>query len=108
MTPTQPPDDTMTEITPDLTFHAVAGVEINRVPDGAMVYQNERERVHFLNPTALIVFELCAMDKTTAEIETFIADAFGLQATPTAAVHECLVSLLDEGLVSCTPSSAAP
>jgi hypothetical protein len=98
----------MTDITPDLTFHAVAGIEVNRVPDGAMVYQNERERVHFLNPTALIVFELCAMDKTAAEIEAFIADAFGLATSPADAVRECLVSLLDEGLVSCTPSSPAP
>ena len=98
----------MTQITPDTTFHAVAGIEVNRVPDGAMVYQNERERVHFLNPTALIVFELCAMDKTTAEIETFVADAFGLATAPTAEVQDCLVSLLDEGLVACTQSSAAP
>ena len=98
----------MTQITPETIFHAIPGIEVNRVPDGAMVYQNERERVHFLNPTALIVFELCAMDKTAAQIEAFIADAFGLAARPTEAVHECLVSLLDEGLVACTPSSAAP
>src|SRR5215216_1065226 len=47
--------DAMTEIAPDTKFSSVDGIEVNRVPDGAMVYQNERERVHFLNPTALIV-----------------------------------------------------
>ncbi|MDF2983558.1 MAG: PqqD family protein [Devosia sp.] len=98
----------MTEIAPDTKFSSVDGIEVNRVPDGAMVYQNERERVHFLNPTALIVFELCGLDKTAGEIEAFIADAFGLDVAPTEAVKECLVSLLDEGLVVCAPSSAAP
>lgn len=98
----------MTEITPDTKFHAVDGVELNRVPDGAMVYQNDRERVHFLNPTALVVYELCGLSKTASEIEIFLADAFGLGASPTEAVRECLASLLDEGLVVCAPSSAAP
>lgn len=98
----------MTEITPDMSFHSVEGIEVNRVPDGAMVYQNERERVHFLNPTALIVLELCNLEKTTREIEAFLADAFSLETAPTQAVRECLASLLDEGLVVCTPSSAAP
>jgi hypothetical protein len=97
----------MTEIAPDTKFRSVDGIEVNRVPDGAMVYQNERERVHFLNPTALIVFELCGLNKTASEIEAFIADAFGLDAAPTEAVKECLASLLDEGLVVCAPSSAA-
>ncbi len=98
----------MPEITPDTVFRAVEGAEVNRVPDGAMVYQNERERVHFLNPTALVVYELCRLDKTAGEIESFLADAFGLAASPTESVRECLASLLDEGLVVCAPSSAAP
>lgn len=98
----------MAEITPDMTFRTVDGLELNRVPDGAVLYQNERERVHFLNPTALVVFELCSLGKSTGEIDTFIADAFDLPDAPTAAVHECLASLVDEGLVVCVPSSAAP
>ena len=64
--------------------------------------------MHFLNPTALVVYELCGLNKTTAEIETFLADAFGLVAAPAEQVRECLASLLDEGLVACAPSSAAP
>jgi hypothetical protein len=98
----------MTAIAPETKFSAVAGIEVNRVPDGAMVYQNERERVHFLNPTALIVFELCGLNKTAGEIEAFITNAFALDVAPTAAVRECLTSLLDEGLVVCAPSSAVP
>lgn len=99
----------MTDIQHNTTYRTATGVELNRVPDGAMVYQSSQERVHFLNPTALVVFELCGMDKTTAEIERFLADAFGLAATPSDAVRDCLTSLVDEGLVvACAPSSSAP
>jgi hypothetical protein len=98
----------MTEISPETRFETVGGVEINNVPDGAMVYQKDRERVHFLNPTALIIYELCGLKKSTQEIEGFLAGAFGLAEPPTAAVRDCLVSLVEEGLVVCAPSSAAP
>ena len=99
----------MADIQPQTTFRPASGVELNRVPDGAMVYQSNQERVHFLNPTALVVFELCGMDKSAAEIESFIADAFGLAETPAQAVRDCLAQLVDEGLVvACAPSSSAP
>ena len=35
------------------------GHEFNPVPDGYVIYQSGRDRVHFLNPTAVIVYELC-------------------------------------------------
>jgi hypothetical protein len=98
----------MTEINPETRFRVIDGVEFTRVPDGAVVYQNERERVHFLNPSAMVVFELCEIGKSAGEIEIFLADAFGLAETPKESVRECLVSLLHEGLIVCDPSSAAP
>lgn len=98
----------MAAIEPGMKFSAVTGLEVSQVPDGATVYQADRERVHFLNPTALIVFELCGMGKSAGEIEDFVTDAFGLATAPTEEIHRCLQSLVDEGLVVCEPSSAAP
>jgi hypothetical protein len=97
----------MSEFTAETRFRPIEGLEVNHVPDGAMVYQNERERVHFLNPTALVVFELCSLNKTAGEIDSFVAEAFGLDSPQTEAVEACLKSLLDEGLVACDLSSAA-
>src|SRR5688500_8698161 len=37
------------EIESDMVFIPVEGVEITEVPDGRVIYQNGRERVHFLN-----------------------------------------------------------
>ena len=35
------------------------GLDVNEVPDGYVIYQTEADRVHYLNKTAAIVFELC-------------------------------------------------
>ena len=100
-------DAPMIEILPETTFRAATGLELSRVPDGATVYDAARERVHFLNPTALIVFELCDMQKSAEAIEAFVTDAFGLEEPPREAVQACLQSLVSEGLVTpCPPSSA--
>jgi hypothetical protein len=91
-------------------FRQAGDLEINQVPDGAMVYQKARERVHFLNTTALVVFELCDTSRSRVEIENFVTQAFGLAAAPQQEIADCLTSLLDEGLVEagpCPPSSAA-
>jgi hypothetical protein len=96
----------MIDINPQTRFRAVPDIELSRVPDGAVVYQNDKERVHFLNPTALMVFELGELGKSAGEIEAFLADSFGLAEPPTASVRECLASLIGEGLLVCDPSSA--
>ena len=87
----------------DTCFRTATDLELNRVPDGAMVYQKSRERVHFLNTTALVVFELCGADKNLGEIQNFITEAFGLPTPPEEEVRACLKSLLDEGLVETVP-----
>ena len=89
------PDD----IRDDQIFVPVEGLEVNEVPDGRVVYQASRERVHYLNPTALVVFELCAEKIPLAAIARFLEDAYQLGAPPLAEVRACMASLLKEELV---------
>ena len=99
----------MTDLAPDMVFRRVAGIETNAAPDGLMVYQATRDKVHFLNQTAVIVFELCGMEKSVGAIEAFLGEAYGLPTPPTEMVRACLQSLLDEELIeACPPSSSAP
>ncbi|RYG32369.1 MAG: hypothetical protein EON93_11365 [Burkholderiales bacterium] len=56
--------------------------------------------MHYLNPTAAIIFELCGMGKSVREIEAFIADGFALLTPPVEHVNECLASLSSEGLIT--------
>jgi hypothetical protein len=90
----------------DVVFMAAAGNEINIVPDGCMIYQPSRERVHYLNPTALVVYELSTSGAALGNIEAFLKASYALPNSPTADVRSCLEMLLNEGLiVPCPPSS---
>jgi hypothetical protein len=82
------------------TFAVSSGLEITQVPDGVMIFQESRDRVHYLNPTAAIVFELCGLGKSRAEIEAFISDGFALIEAPADEVERCLNALVSEGLIT--------
>ena len=45
--------------TPEHYPKTTQGLEINAVDDGYIVYQSERDRVHYLNQTAALILELC-------------------------------------------------
>jgi len=75
------------------------GFEIDEVEDGFVVYQPGQARVHYLNPTAKLILELCDGTLTAAQIAGLIEEAFGLPAPPAQEVDDALAKLADEGLV---------
>jgi hypothetical protein len=75
------------------------GLEINQLPDGYIVYQADRDRVHYLNPSAVLVLELCTGTVSADDIPRLLKDAYRLVEVPTAYVAECLATLLNEGLI---------
>jgi hypothetical protein len=76
------------------------GIEINEVADGYIVYQPARDRVHYLNHTAVLVLEMCNGRTSANQIPVLLKDAYDLAEVPTEEVATCLTKLLDEGLVS--------
>jgi len=74
------------------------GLETDEVEDGFVVYQPDRARVHYLNPTANLILELCDGDLTAAQIADLIAQAFELAEPPVQEVEEALATLQAEGL----------
>ncbi len=74
-------------------------VEINEVEDGYIIYQAERDRVHYLNRTAVLILECCTGKNSVEEIEKIVKDAYDLPETPKAEVAECLDNLSEEGLI---------
>jgi len=75
------------------------GLEINEVEDGLIVYQESVERVHHLNPTASVVFELCDGTRDASAITAMVRELFGLDEEPNDEVDACLSRFLHEGLV---------
>ncbi len=75
------------------------GLEVNDVADGVVVYQPDRDRVHFLNATAALVFELCTGANSREEIVEAVRVAFDLAEAPTSDVEMCFAQLRQEGLI---------
>ena len=83
----------------DPFYRRMDGLDRNEIEDGYFVSDVARGKVHFLNPTAAAVFELCDGAHDAEAIASALADAFGLAAPPRADVEACLISLSAEGLI---------
>lgn len=76
------------------------GIEINKVADGYIVYHPERDRVHYLNHTAVLLLEFCNGQVKAEEMPGLLQAAYDLPEAPVDEVAECLQKLFDEGLVN--------
>ena len=80
------------------------GLEIEPAGDGFIVYDEGRERVHYLNHTAALVFELSTGELDVRGISEWIAQVYGLAEPPLGDVESALEELVAERLVSDPPS----
>ena len=74
-------------------------LDVNEVPDGYVIYQTHADRVHYLNKTAAIVFELCDGARGADDIVARVSRMFELERTADGEIEACIQSLLKEGLV---------
>jgi hypothetical protein len=85
---------------PATTFRQLPGCEISEMPDGLVIYQADQELVHYLNPTASLIYSLCGDDLTVEAIAVQLQDAFTLPERPSAEVIACLDDLVGKGLIA--------
>lgn len=83
----------------DAKYVRAEGLEVNRMPDGYVVYQAERDKVHYLNPSAAMIFELCGETTTVDAITEYLQEAYTLSAPPASEVRACLDELVAEGII---------
>ena len=84
---------------PNACLRAVEGIEISEVTDGYVIYDPKRDRVHYLNQTAVLILELCNGQVTASDLPALIQAAYDLPEPPEQEVAQCVQTLLDEGLV---------
>ncbi len=90
-------------------FAQVEPRAVTEAPDGYIIDQPETGKVHFLNPTAVLVYEACDGKRSVEEIEALVQQTFDLPEPPTKPIRDCLANLLAEKLLTlCTPSSSEP
>jgi len=80
------------------------GLEKTEVPDGFVIFKAETEKVHYLNPTAAIIFELSDGTRNLKEIAEFMREAYELPQAPLAEVLACSQNLVEQGLLHLCPT----
>jgi hypothetical protein len=77
----------------------VPGVDLQATEDGFIFYEADKDRVHFLNHTAVLILELSDGDTPPVEIAELVRKAYDLEEPPLQEVEETIARLLDEGLL---------
>ena len=93
--------DKCTAMTPseDTKYIQSAGCEVQHMPDGYVVYQSNKDKVHYLDPTASIIYELCSDNERVDVMVDYLQNAFSLPDKPVDEVNECISNLVKEGLI---------
>lgn len=60
-------------------FRTVEGVDLNEVPDGYVIYDNQANKVHYLNTTAAVIYQLLDGSLTVGEVADLVKEAFSLK-----------------------------
>jgi coenzyme PQQ synthesis protein D (PqqD) len=76
-----------------------ANLEVHKVPDGYIVYQTDRDRVHYLNKTAAIILEFCDGLRDRNDIVLRVAKVFELGPSTHEEIGAALDALVKEGLI---------
>ena len=76
------------------------GLDVTEVEDGLVVFVPATRRVHHLNVTATLVFELCTGDNDEAAIARLVQSAFGLDQPPSDEVATLLASFTAEQMLT--------
>jgi hypothetical protein len=83
----------------------IEGLTLTAVDDGFIIYETERDRVHYLNPTASLVLILCDGTNAAEEIPLLLQRQFDLPEPPEGEVADLLGQFVEEGLVVTEPTT---
>ena len=75
------------------------GLDITEVGDGLVVFEPTTRRVHHLNVTATLVFELCTGENDLDDGVNVVRTAFGLPDAPAEEIGAIIDSLRKELLL---------
>lgn len=83
----------------ETAYRQVEGLEIHEADDGLIVFNADTDRVHHLNPTAGVVFELCLQTRSPAALVDALRTLYQKDNLPDEEIHQTLDQLVTEGLL---------
>ncbi len=84
----------------------IEGLTLTAVDDGFIIHDADKDRVHYLNPTAALILTLCDGSNAAEEIPLLLQRHFDLPEPPEREVADILAQFIDEGLVATNRGSA--
>ena len=86
-------------MSPETRFEQTVALTVTEAGRGFVIYDEPRDRVHFVNSTAAAIYELCENACSVSQIAEELADGFDLEEPPIGEVGSCLEALEAEQLV---------
>ncbi len=80
-------------------YRQVDGLEVHEADDGLIIFNSSTDRVHHLNQTAGVLFELCLQAQTLADLLESMQQLYQLQRTPLDEIQQTVTKLVDEGVL---------
>jgi len=77
----------------------IDGLDIDETEDGYIIYEPEKDRVHYLNSSAAAILELCNGANSSVAIAELLQQAYQLPEPPFEMVQGVLTQMKDEGLL---------
>ncbi|MDA8195899.1 MAG: PqqD family peptide modification chaperone [Actinomycetota bacterium] len=74
-------------------------IEVTETDEGLVLFQMNYDRIHNLNISASVIFELCDGTRSVHEIAEEVASVFELSDSPLTMTLDCIERLEREGLV---------
>jgi hypothetical protein len=78
-------------------------LEVNEADDGLVVYDPTHDKVHHLNPSAAIIFDLCDGTRDAEAIAEILGEAYDLAAPPRDDASAGLEELANRRLIRWGP-----
>ena len=68
----------MSKLTGTEVFQVTGNLEVTQVPDGFVIYDEPGEKVHYLNPTAAVIYTVCDGKMPVSDVQAFVREAYDL------------------------------
>jgi len=80
-------------------YRQVAGLEVHEADDGLIIFNASTDRVHHLNQTAGVLFELCLQARTQTALVESVQSLYQLEKVPLEELQQIVNKLLIEGVL---------
>lgn len=87
----------MQELSGAEKFRTIGDLEPTQVPDGFVIYDEAKEKVHYLNPVASVIYLLCDGNRSVSNIQLVLREAYDLEED--VALDSFFAELVQAGLV---------